>query len=150
VTRLGLKPPAPVSLEALLDKLLVSRWITARWGHRICSPCDLPVRLQHCVRNLARGSAWCAYADDHQVYFVLGRMRPSVPQAGESTVEAYFLNAEAALVFRGVWKFDLLAGFARQEVPARAVQPTRPMRGPRSAGRLPCSNSDAAESGATR
>ena len=96
---LNCKSPGPVSLEARLDKLLVSRWITARWARRIWSPCDLPARLQHCVRKLAKGGAWCAYADDLQVYFVLGRMRPSVPAGGEPMLEAYFLDADATLLF---------------------------------------------------
>jgi hypothetical protein len=107
------------SLEARLDKLLVSRWITARWAQRIWLPRDLPVRLQNCIRNLAKGSAWCAYADDHEVYFVLGRMHQSLPPAGEPRLEAFFLDADATLLFTGTWKLDPSTGSERQELPRR-------------------------------
>lgn len=101
------------TLEGQLDKLLVTRWITARWARRIWSVGELPAPLQHCARKLARGTAWRAYADDHQVYFVLGRN--ALPKGPEPLIEAYFLDANAALLWRGVWKFDAREGFELQE-----------------------------------
>jgi hypothetical protein len=114
---------AAARLDAQLDKLLVSHWSIARWARRICSPGDLPARLQHCIRYLAKGTAWCAYADDRQVYFILGRLHPPTPPAGEPLVEAYFLDAAATLLFRGVWELDPLAGFEpRRSVAASSTR----------------------------
>jgi hypothetical protein len=92
------------SLEAQLDHLLVSRWTAARWAHRIRSAAELPPRLQHCVRHLARGTVWLAYADAHRVYCALGRVPARMaPGPAGPLLEAYFLDGDATLLARGVW-----------------------------------------------
>jgi hypothetical protein len=93
-------------LEAYLNSILVAHWTAARWAARIRSPAGLPVRLQECIRYRAKDTAWCAYADAHQVYFAFGRKMQTAPPPCPSMIEAYFLDAEASLVFRGIWPFD--------------------------------------------
>jgi hypothetical protein len=92
------------SLEAQLNRLLVARWTTARWAQRIRSAAELPPRLQHCVRHLARGTVWLAYADAHRVYCALGRIPSGMaPGPAGPLLEAIFLDGDATLLARGVW-----------------------------------------------
>jgi hypothetical protein len=115
------------SLEAQLDLLLISRWISAAWAEPIWAATDLPIRLQHCIRKLARGTVWRAYTDAAQVYFAIGRVPARKPgSATPAMLEAYFLDAEATLLGGGLWSYDSHRGFqlepdsAGREPPAEA------------------------------
>lgn len=59
---------------ALLDDVLAGRWLPATWQTRIYSPCELPVRVERCVRVLGPRGAWRAYTDSAQIFCAIARV----------------------------------------------------------------------------
>jgi hypothetical protein len=122
----------PRSLEAQLDLLLISRWMASGWAEPIWSRAELPVRLQHCVRKLARGVVWRAYRDATQIYFAIGRVASiDAGSANPASLEAHFLDAEGTVLGGGVWSYDRNIGFQLQkdldvrEIPATVLSSHR-------------------------
>jgi hypothetical protein len=92
---------------ACLDDLLVSRFLPKRWIQRIWSANELPQRLQRCTGDLVPGSEWRAYGDQGQIFFAIARMHESGARDARSTaIDAYFLDANAAVYAAGVWEYD--------------------------------------------
>jgi hypothetical protein len=101
--------PAP---GAQLDDLLAGRWLPATWATRIHSPCDLPLRVEHCVRVLAPGTTWRAYTDSAQIFCAVARVRALISYEPTITaLEVRFLDSDARIYAGGVWTHDRNPGW---------------------------------------
>jgi hypothetical protein len=79
---------------------------------RIWYACELPTRLQRCAQALRSGSEWRAYGEEDQIFFAIARMHaPDTSEAPATAIDAYFLDASAAVYAAGVWNFDRQTGW---------------------------------------
>jgi len=104
--------PRRSSLGARLDHLLSSRFLPAHWAKRIWVAAQLPLPLARCVRNLAPDTEWRAYTDDIRVFFAIGRWHSDGSQDDSCTaIDAYFLDASAAVYSAGTWAYTREQGW---------------------------------------
>lgn len=103
--------PGRPTLGACFQDLLGSRFLPKRTG-RISRAEELPIRLQRCVRHLRPEYEWRAYGEAEHVFFSVARLRdaksasPVMP-----SLEVFFLDANAAVYFAGVWECDPVHGW---------------------------------------
>jgi hypothetical protein len=94
------------SLGAQLEDLLASCWPSATRGAPITSPGELPVRVEHCVRSLAGGTAWRAYADSARFFCAIARFGCLPARNRAVGLEVYFLDRDARILSAGLWEYD--------------------------------------------
>lgn len=99
-------------LGAQLDDLLASRWLPATWETRIHQLCELPLRLERCVRILVPGTTWRAYTDSAQILCAVARGRSLTSnEATTALLDVRFLDSDAQVYAGGVWAYDLNSGW---------------------------------------
>jgi hypothetical protein len=102
---------------AQLDDVLAGRWLPATWQTRIYSPCELPVRVERCVRVLGPRVAWRAYTDSAQIFCAVARVR-SLVSCGATTaaLEVLFLDSDAEIYAGAVWAYDRNPGWCLHSI----------------------------------
>ncbi|MDB6106417.1 MAG: hypothetical protein JWO52_6416 [Gammaproteobacteria bacterium] len=105
------------SLGAQLEHLLASRWPSATRAVPITSPGELPVRVERCVRGLAGGTAWRAYANSAQLFFAIARFGCLPARIRAVGLEVYFLDRDARIQSAGLWEYDRNEGWRLHSMP---------------------------------
>lgn len=102
---------------ALLDDALAGRWLPATWQTRIYSPCELPVRVERCVRALGPRGAWRAYTDSAQIFCAIARVG-SLVSCGATTaaLEVRFFDSDAEIYAGAVWAYDRNPGWCLHSI----------------------------------
>jgi glycosyltransferase A (GT-A) superfamily protein (DUF2064 family) len=98
-------------IDACLDDLLASRFLTTSCAERVRSSRDLPSALERCVNNLGSELVWRAYGDADRMLFAIALAHAATEQNAVLAIDVYFLDRSAAVYCAGVWAYDRTHGW---------------------------------------